>query len=353
MATTADNPTPPAAIEPRPDVANTDTDAPTVSVLVVGYRSKQDVRDCFAGLLEHTVGTSMEVLFLDCSNDGSVEMVREAFAGVRCIDNRENLGFGRGNNTLARHARGRYLLLLNPDTLVRDDAVGRLVAFAEAHPDGGVWGGTPVLPDGRVDPGCLQGEPGLAAGLKHLFGQAGKDTTGLEREDGAWREVGAPSGAFMLVRRDLWEQLGGFDESFFMYCEETDLCLRARRMGYRVYLTPSARIVHRVGGGSAKSPQRMIALTRGGVHLTRKHFGPSYARLDIALRWVHSLSRFLGGAILVPLLGRARSRTLRQRHWPIVANPGAWVHGWVTRPEPAKPADASGRMSGPASGGKP
>lgn len=303
-------------------------EAPVVSVLIVGYRCRDFLADCLEGLLRNTSGVACEVLYVDCSGDGSVPMVREKFPAVRVVDNEENLGFGQGNNFLARHAKGKYVLLLNPDTLIRDNAVGELVAFAEANPQGGAWGGITRLEDGRMDPSCQQAAPGLRALLGSLLGIRRWGTGGVREGDQSGSEVPTLTGAFMLVRRSLWEWLGGFDETFFMYSEEVDLCYRIRRAGYRVLMTPDAEIVHLVGGGSRLSQERLLAMTRGAVHFNRKHFGPVRVWLDIVLRWLHSLSRWLLGVLGRPLVGQERAAALRRRHRPIVTSPGQWVKGW-------------------------
>lgn len=302
--------------------------ASMISVLIVGYRCREFLADCLEGLLSNTCDVSMEVLYVDCSGDGSAAMVRERFPTVRVLENEENLGFARGNNTLAKHAKGEYLLLLNPDTLIRDNAVGEVLAFAEAHPEGGAWGGITWLADGGIDPSCQQASPGLRSLLGSLLGVRRWSRGGLREGDKQPAEVPTLTGAFMLVRRSLWERLGGFDESFFMYSEEVDLCYRIRRAGYRVLMTPAAAIVHLVGGGSRLSPERLLAMTRGAVHFNRKHFGPVRVWLDIALRWLHSLSRWLLGVVGRPLVGKERAAALRRRHRPIVTSPGQWVRGW-------------------------
>lgn len=299
-----------------------------VSVLIVGYGSKDLMDGCLRGLFAHTAGVAMEVLFLDCSNDGSVELIAERFPRVRLIPNTENLGFGRGNNVLAREARGEYVLLLNPDTLVEDNAVGRLVGFARSRPDGGVWGGLTVLPTGEIDPGCRQPAPGLRSTFLRLVGRAERANAPVALDSDAPVEVASPSGAFMMLRRETWEELGGFDESFFMYCEETDLCHRVRQAGRKVLLDPGARVVHLVGGGAAESPKRMMALTRGAAHFNRKHFGPLSCAADHTMRWLISFSRYAAGWLASPVIGAERGRKLRRRHADIVLHPGRWWRGW-------------------------
>ena len=301
---------------------------PAVSVLIVGYNTKDLLMDCLDGLFKHTHGVDFEVLYADCSDDGSVQAVREKFPAVRVIDNDENLGYGRGNNFLARHARGEYLLLLNPDTLVRDNAVGALYDCAREHPEAGAWGGETELPDGNMDPGCKQTGPGLRFLVSYIFGMSKLVAGGLPNDASEAAPVATLTGAFMMVQRDLWDRLGGFDESFFMYCEEMDLCYRIKQAGHDIVMTPKARIVHLVGSGSGQSPARMIALSKGATHFNRKHFGKLYTAVDIVLRWFYSFTRYALGVIGMPLVGRERARTLRNRHLPIITRPCQWTKGW-------------------------
>lgn len=305
---------------------------PAVSILIIGYNTKDLLVDCLTGLFEHTEGLDYEVLFTDCSNDGSAQMLAERFPEVRVIENSENLGFGRGNNFLARHARGRYLLLLNPDTLINDNAIGELHEFARRTPDAGAWGGVTRLPDGSIDPGCRQAAPGLYSAFMQLIGLGSRVSPDVESNADQGTDVPSLSGAFMMVPRDLWQQLGGFDESFFMYCEETDLCFRIHQLGRGVLITPRASIVHLVGSGSSQSPKRMLALTRGRMHLTRKHFSSLHVAVEGMIRWLYSASRYVMGLLGRPLIGAARSAQLRARHAPILCCPRQWMRGWADSP---------------------
>ncbi|MEM9347222.1 MAG: glycosyltransferase family 2 protein [Planctomycetota bacterium] len=316
---------------PRPSGEPAPVEArPQISVLIVGYNTRNLVLDCLDGLYQHTQGPTFEVLFVDCSDDGSEQAIREQYPQVRVVDNQENLGFGRGNNFLARHAHGEYLLLLNPDTLIKDNAIGELYRFAQSNPEGGAWGGVTRLANGAIDPGCQQLKPSLFTMflLTIGLGACAKPSVETDRSEGT--QVHSLSGAFMMMPKALWDELGGFDESFFMYCEETDLCRRVQQSGLRVLITPKSSIVHLVGSGSSKSPKRMLALTRGAMHFTRKHHGPVYIFFDSIGRWLYSASRFAIGLIGAPLIGKERSAQLRQRHAPIVFQPSQWVGGWDT-----------------------
>lgn len=327
--------------------------SPKVSVLIVGYKAKDLVSDCLRTLYAYTTGIDFEVVFVDCSDDGSSAMLARDFSQVRVIENHENLGFGRGNNFVARHAKGEYLLLLNPDTLLRDNAIGELMSFAENCSDFGACGGVTELPDGRVDPGCQQTGPGLRFALYRLLGLKSLGTGGLSAESVDPGDVPVLTGAFMLIRRDRWEQLGGFDESFFMYCEETDLCLRIRHAGYRVVMVPKARITHLVGGGAADNPRRMLAMCKGAMHMDRKHFGSMHVLCEGLLRWTHSLTRYLGGVVFSPLRP-GKASVLREKHRSIVFQPKQWWGGWgehVTRSQGRTSAAISADSSMAKQGG--
>lgn len=308
---------------------------PQVSILIVGYNTKDLVAECLRGLYEYTSGVDFEVLFIDCSDDGSEALLARDFPQVRLIENDENLGFARGNNTLAKYARGERLLLLNPDTLIHDNAVGELNRFADNEPQAGAWGGLTILPNGGIDPGCRQTGPGLRFAVYRLLGLKALGTGGLPQDATAPGEVPVVSGAFMMVRREVWQALGGFDESFFMYCEETDLCQRIRRAGHRVWMNPSARITHLVGSGASDSPKRMLAMCKGAMHLDRKHFGTLHTFCEGALRWTHSLTRYLSGVLLMPIKP-GKSKSLRDKHRAIVLHPSQWWGGWGGPPAPGQ-----------------
>lgn len=318
--------------------------SPDVSILIVGYKTKDLVADCIRGLYEHTSGICFEVIFVDCSDDGSAEMLAKDFPQVRVIENNENLGFGRGNNLVAKHAQSDLLLLLNPDTLIRDNAIAQLFAFAQSKPDAGAWGGRTMLPDGRIDPGCFQTGPGLLTAFFRMIGLKALGLGGLSKGATQPGEVPILTGAYMMVRRDVWEKLGGFDESFFMYCEETDLCVRIRQAGYQIWMTPNSMITHLVGSGSADSPKRMLAMCKGAMHLDRKHFGAMHTLCEGLLRWTHSLSRYAVGVLLVPIKP-AKSKSMRDKHRQVVFQPSQWWGGWGDPQTPSATQPATDTLS--------
>jgi GT2 family glycosyltransferase len=312
---------------------------PDVSILVVTYRCRDAARGCLASLRE-TVAVPHEVVVLDnASQDGTVEMVREEFPDARLIASEENLGFAVGCNRAAEEARGKYVLLLNPDTVVHEGAVGALLDFARAHPEHGLVGGRTLDPDGSVNPGSCWGAPSLWSlfCFATLLSSAFKRTRLFDPESlGAWqrdtvREVDIVTGCLLLAPRTLWQELGGFDARFFMYGEDADLSLRAAQLGYRPAITPDAVVTHEIGVSSAAREDKLMLLFRGKATLLRKHWRGTRLRLGLGL-----LAAGLG---LRSLLSRGRG-----------AQPSPWTRVWRSRsdwlagyPEtaPATPPSAS------------
>ena len=293
--------------------------SPDVSILIVTYRCRDAARACLASLAaspeEH------EIVVLDnASGDGTVEMVRAEFPRVRLIASEENLGFALGCNRAAEEARGEYLLLLNPDTVVHEDAVENLLAFARAHPEHGLYGGRTLDPDGSVNPGSCWGAPTLWSlfCFATLLSSAFKRTRLFDPESlGGWkrdtvREVDIVTGCLLLAPRTLWQELGGFDTRFFMYGEDADLSLRAAALGYRPAITPDAVVTHEIGVSSSTREDKLMLLFRGKATLLRKHWRGVRLRLGLGL-----LTTGLG---VRSLLSRGRG-----------GQPSPWTQVWRNR----------------------
>lgn len=319
------SPAPPVAPDPAPDSASDSGAAearPVVSIIVVSYNTRAMTLDCLRSIAAETRAPHEVILLDNVSPDGSAAAVAEAFPEVRLIASAENHGFAKGNNIAAEQARGEYLLLLNPDTLVLDGAIDKLVAFARRQPSAGIWGGRTLKGDLTLDPSCAFGDQTLwsifcrTTGLSLLFRRSAffnpEYYGGWQRD--SERDVGTIMGCFLLIRRDLWQRLGGFDLSFVMYGEETDLCRRARDLGLaRPRLTPEAEIVH-FGGGSAPRAARDILKLKARVTLARRHL-PAWQRpLGLWLIRIWPLTRKLSGALAGRLTGR-ESIALKTGYW--------------------------------------
>ena len=299
-----------------------------VSVLIVGYRNRPHLEACIGGALRSLDGLDAEILFIDCSNDGSAEFIRERFPSVRVMPAAGNLGFGRGNNHLAREARGEYLLLLNPDTVPRSDELARLVAFADRSPRGGAFGGRCVFPSGAHDLGSHQ--PMLTVGglLLALVGAARLRRGALPLDAASPQQVEVISGAFLLVRRALWERLGGFDELFFMYTEEVDLCRRIADAGFELWADPSIVMIHDAGSGDPDNPKKRLQLLRGNATFLRKHFGPAWADIGCLAMLSNEATRLLYAQTVLRLLRPERAARLAARCRHTVEHRAEWWLGW-------------------------
>ncbi len=260
-----------------------------------------------------------EVFVIDnASTDGSAAMVRERFPWVQLIENAENAGFARANNQGIETARGRYVLLLNPDTEVHAGALEALVVFMEGHPAAGACGARLLNGDGSLQPGC---HPMLTPGrefwrllfLERLWPRA---TYPIESWDPATpRRVEAIKGACLLLRRKALDQVGMLDVSYFMYTEEVDLCCRLAQKGWELWYVPAAVVTHYGEASSRQAAEAMyLQLYRSKIQFYRKFGGLKRARLAKALLALAYAPRWLAAAVGGLFSARARryARTSRR-----------------------------------------
>ncbi|MGQ9696667.1 MAG: glycosyltransferase family 2 protein [Armatimonadota bacterium] len=253
-----------------------------LSVVIVNWNTCVHLRTCLESLGNQVIGyPQVEVIVVDnASTDGSAQMVRSQFPWVRLIANSENAGYAKGNNQGLVLAEGRFILLLNPDTIVPEGALEKLVSWMDRHPDVGAVGVRLLNPDGSVQPSCRSfPEPAYllyeSLGLAVLFPHS--------RRFGAYRmtwfdhnremDVDQPMGSALAVRREALEDVGLLDEQFPLFFNEVDWCYRARQKGWRIVFTPEVEIVHY--GGSSTSQVRLSAIAeshRSLVRFYRKHY---------------------------------------------------------------------------------
>ena len=224
-----------------------------ISIVIVSFNAREHLERC----LEAVAGGENEVVVVDnASSDGSPAVVRDRFPSVRLVELEENIGFGAANNVGMEASSGRWLLLLNSDAWPVDDAIGKLVAFAEAHPRAGIVGPRLRNTDGSLQR-SVRGHPTLwRIATEYLFlrrlaprSRALNAFYGGGFDHGSVRDVEVLKGAVLLVRRETSQAVGGFDPAYFMYGEEMDLCYRVREAGWSVVFDPEAEFVH-VGGVS-------------------------------------------------------------------------------------------------------
>lgn len=241
-----------------------------ISISIVSYNTRDLLRACLQSLEARRDEVEMEIIVIDNnSTDGSAEMVRAEFPKVFLIEAGENLGYGRANNLGLKDANGRYFFVLNSDTEVQPGALRALVDFLDHHPKAGAVTAQLILPDGSIQPSCAT-DPNLMkvfweqTYLDRLFPHnkitGGYTMTHWDYDD--VREVEQVAGAAVVIRREAWRQIGGFDPAFFMYFEDTDLCIRLRKAGWSIWFLPDARVHHKVGASSDKDWQlraRMVS----------------------------------------------------------------------------------------------
>lgn len=289
--------------------------APQLSIVIVSWNVRDLLRACLHSL--PPAGPACEVIVVDsASADGTPAMVAAEFPEVRLIASPDNLGYSRGNNLGLRLARGRHVLILNPDTVVTAGALERLSAYLDAHPETGVVGPQLVYGDGAPQSTRRRFPTVLTGFFESTWAQGWAPPGLLQRYYAADLPADQPVavdwlvGAALLVRAEVVAQVGGFDEGFFMYSEELDWCRRIRAAGWRIAHVPAARILHYEGRSSAQAPAAThIRFNASKVRYYRKHHGPLVAE---ALRlWL--LAQFAGQLALEALKGLAGHRRALRR----------------------------------------
>ncbi len=225
-----------------------------LSIIIVNYNTCDLLRACLRSVYASQVSYRYEVIVVDNhSSDDSVAMVGQEFPQARLICCEVNCGYARANNLGLHTAQGHHLLLLNPDTVLPPDALRNMLAFMEEHPDAGVAGPKLVLADGSLDLACRRSFPTLEVAFYRLVGLSKRypDSPRFNRynlgylDPDLMAEVDSVVGAFMWMRREALDQAGLFDERFFMYAEDIDLCYRIKvEHGWKIYYNPAVVVTH-------------------------------------------------------------------------------------------------------------
>lgn len=273
-----------------------------VAIVLVTYNCEHWIGKCLGSLPRALAGRTAQIVVVDnASVDRSVEVVA-AHDDVRLIRNAFNVGFAAAVNQGVAATTSRWLLLLNPDSDARPASIANLLSFAETHPQFQIYGGRTLREDGSLEPTSSSGLPTVwsttcfALGLSTLF----RRTRLFDPESlGNWnrdsiREVGMITGALLLASRDLWDRLGGMDERFFMYAEDADFCFRARAIGARPVVVPTAEVFHAIGASSKTSGARTSLLMAGKVTYAKSNFSPIEARLVTGLLKIGVALRAVG-----------------------------------------------------------
>jgi GT2 family glycosyltransferase len=258
-----------------------------LSICIVSFMTRELLRDCLNSINNQPSIYSTEIIIVDNgSSDGTLEMLKTDFPQIQLIQNSKNLGFTYPMNQALRAAQGRYLVQLNPDTLMIEDALRELFIFMQAHPEVGICGPKVLNRDGTLQKQCRRGEPRPLAVIGHFLrlGKIFPKNKSLNEyllnyldEDEA-NPVAGVAGSCMMIRREVIDQIGYLDEQYFAYQEDADYCRRARDAGWQVYYLPTAKIIHFGGqGGSRVQPVRsIIEWHRSYWIYYRKHLAREY-----------------------------------------------------------------------------
>lgn len=244
---------------------------PLLSIVIVSYNTKKILRDCLRSLEKVASELNFEVMVSDNgSSDGSVDMLKEQFSWVSLIENRENLGFAKANNQARSLVKGRYVLFLNSDTLMKEGTLKACVSYMEEHRDVGSMTCKIVLPSGELDKDTRRSLPTPYVALTHFMGLDrlfpgskifAKYWYGYISED-AIHEADVIQGAFHLSRKEVLNEAGWFDEDYFLDGEDIDLCYRIKKLGYRIVYYPRVSIVH-IKKASKKKHKSSLRVSSG------------------------------------------------------------------------------------------
>ena len=290
-----------------------------LSVVIVNYNVKHFIEQCLFSVLKASENISCEVFVVDNNSvDGSVTLIKEKFPQINLIVNKVNTGFSVANNQAIKLAKGEYVLLLNPDTVVQEDTFTKILAFMDAHPEAGGLGVKMLDGQGNFAPESKRGLPTPSVAFYKMFGFSrffpksklfGKYHLSYLPEDQIC-EMDVISGAFMLMRKSVLDKIGMLDETFFMYGEDIDLSYRITQAGYKNYYFPETQIIHYKGESTKRSSLNYVVIFYKAMAIfSKKHFSGSNAfwfnaliHLAIFLKaGLALLSRFLK-AFTVPIL---------------------------------------------------
>lgn len=252
-----------------------------MSIVIVSWNVRELLRDCLRSITQTQGDLALETIVVDsASSDGSPEMVAAEFPQVKLIAATENVGFPRGNNMGIAKAHGRYILLLNPDTVLHENALAHMVTYLENHRDVGVVGAQLLNEDGSVQSSRRRFPTLTTAFFESTWLQARAPQRILNRyyaldlPDDQVADVDWVMGACLMTRQEIAQSIGGLDEGYFMYSEELDWCRRIKMAGWRVVYLPTAQVTHYQGKSSEQVvAQRHIYFNRAKLRYFRKYHG--------------------------------------------------------------------------------
>ncbi|WP_238858711.1 glycosyltransferase family 2 protein [Clostridium sp. YIM B02569] len=242
-----------------------------LSIIIVNYNTYNLTKQTIDSIIKDHHDFNYEIILVDnASSDGSINKLQDEYRNIvitqklRIIINKDNLGFAKANNIGIKFARGKYILLLNSDTMLKENCLEKCLAKMEKDKNIGALGCKVVLANGELDHACKRGFPTPKASLYYFLKLHKKNPSkygqynALHLSEDNIGEVDCLTGAFMLMPKSIFDKVGGLDEDFFMYGEDIDLCYKIKELGYKILYYPKAQIIHYKGGSSKKKRSKVI-----------------------------------------------------------------------------------------------
>jgi len=258
-----------------------------LTIVIVNYNTEKLTLECIASVYKSHLPYTFEIFVVDNhSSDNSVEAIKKHYPKVKLIENEENVGFSKANNQAIRQAQGRYILLLNSDTILMENTLDVMTQYMDNHLDVGAAGCEVLLPTGDLDQACHRGFPTPQASFYYMAGLAKKYPNNLKYNSyhksylnmKEIHEIDCLVGAFMLVRKETIDQVGMLDEEFFMYGEDIDWCYRIKEAGWGIIYNPTVSIIHYKGASSRKKPFKIVYEFHRAMYLFhKKHYAKKYS----------------------------------------------------------------------------
>lgn len=257
----------------------------TFSLIIVNYNTKEFFKNCLNSVFRHSPADELEIIVVDNNSvDGGVEMIKSNYnQRLKLIANKKNIGFGPANNQGAKAARGEFLFFLNSDTIIKKDIFTALKEIFSARPRLAIASPRLLLPSGTPQPYAFGQFPSLGKLLWQKI--SARKSADLFLGDNDLYAVDWVSGAAMVVRKNVFDQIGGFDENFFMYFEDIDLCWRAKQYGWQVAVCPKVFLIHFVGQSAGGFKQRKKYYYQSQDYFFKKHYGQPVMYILKAIRW--------------------------------------------------------------------
>ena len=311
---------------------------PQLDIILVSYNTAEYTQRAIESVYVETQGTDFHIIMVDNdSSDNSVELITDKYPRVEVIQTGDNLGFAGGVNVGVKAGKADYVLLLNPDTVILDGAIDKLMDYAKTTPKAGVWGGVTLNDDLSLNPNNARARLSFKTLLFSALGlsKAFNGSCFFNHDNyGCWdrtteREVDVITGCFFLTPRSLWNELEGLDETFFMYAEEADYCIRAIKKGYQPRVTPEACIIHHGGVSETNLSGKMLKLLKGKSELINKHAASWQKPIYKGLLQLHVFNKLLSLQLLCLIKNSKNSKKETLSEWQkVYRQRKEWLRGY-------------------------